>query len=125
MLANDEDDPTPEEEEPISEPPAQPVARPGDVWLIGRHRLICGDCRDFSVIERLLDGKRANMLITSPPYATQREYDPASGFKPIPPDEYSDWYRDVAANIQAILAPDGSYFLTSRSMPRMANGVCT
>ena len=51
------------------------------------------------------------MVITSPPYATQREYDPASGFKPVPPEEYCDWFRDVAANIAAILAADGSYFL--------------
>ena len=51
------------------------------------------------------------MVITSPPYATQREYDPTSGFKPVPPDEYCEWFRDVAANIAAILAADGSYFL--------------
>jgi hypothetical protein len=44
-------------------------------------------------------------------YATQREYDSSSGFKPIRPEEYSNWYRDVAANIAATLAPDGSYFL--------------
>ena len=49
--------------------------------------------------------------ITSPPYATQREYDSTSGFKPIPPDEYVAWYADVAANIAAVLADDGSYFL--------------
>ena len=56
-------------------------------------------------------GARANVAITSPPYATQREYDPTSGFKPIPPEEYVEWYRAVAANIEAVLAPDGSYFL--------------
>lgn len=111
LLANDEADSTPEDEDPLAEPPAQPVTRPGDVWLIGSHRMICGDCRDFSVIEKLLGGKRANVVITSPPYATQREYDPASGFKPVPPEEYSDWFREVAANVQATLAPDGSYFL--------------
>ena len=103
--------PQDESDEEIPEPPAKPVTRPGDLWSIGRHRLICGDCRDFGVVEKLLDGKRASIVITSPPYATQREYDPASGFKPILPEEYSDWFRDVAANVQAILAPDGSYFL--------------
>jgi DNA modification methylase len=111
LLENDGDDAAPEDEAPLSEPPAQPVTRPGDVWLIGRHRLICGDCRDVSVVQKLLEGKRANVVITSPPYATQREYDPTSGFKPVPVDEYSDWFRDVAANVQAVLAPDGSYFL--------------
>ena len=39
-------------EEEIPETPVEPVTRPGDVWLIGKHRLICGDCRDFGVIQR-------------------------------------------------------------------------
>jgi DNA modification methylase len=115
LLANDADDSAPEDEEAIPDPPGQPIAQPGDVWLIGKHRLICGDCRDFGVIGKLLDGKHANMVITSPPYATQREYDPTSGFKPLPPDEYCEWFHDVAANIQAILAPDGSYFLNIKA----------
>jgi hypothetical protein len=40
--------------EEIPEAPVEPVTRLGDVWLIGPHRLICGDCRDFGVIQRLL-----------------------------------------------------------------------
>ena len=52
------------------------------------------------------------MVITSPPYATQREYDPSSGFKPIPPEEYvalvlAKWRRRSSQ----VLAHDGSYFL--------------
>ena len=84
---------------------------PGDLWLIGRHRLICGDCRDAAVVGELMAGASANMAITSPPYATQREYDSTSGFKPIPPDEYVEWFRAVAAGVESVLAPDGSYFL--------------
>jgi len=54
---------------------------------------------------------RANVCVTSPPYATQREYDSASGFKPIPPDQYADWFGTWRRNVAAILADDGSYFL--------------
>jgi DNA modification methylase len=98
-------------EEEIPEAPVDPVTRSGDVWSIGKHRLICGDCRDSAVVLRLFDGKKANLAITSPPYASQRAYDPSSGFRPVPPGEYLAWFRDVAANIAAILVPDGSYFL--------------
>jgi ParB-like chromosome segregation protein Spo0J len=106
----------PEVEEEIPEAPAQAVTQAGDLWLMGPHRLVCGDCRDLAVVTRLLDpskkdARQVNVAITSPPYATQREYDPSSGFKPIHPEEYSNWYRDVAANIAVILAADGSYFL--------------
>jgi hypothetical protein len=107
-VAASEKEEAPEE---VPEAPAEPVTRPGDIWLIGKHRLICGDCRDYAVVKRLLDGKRANVVITSPPYASQRAYDPSSGFRPVLPEEYIGWYRDVAANIAAILADDGSYFL--------------
>ncbi len=102
---------TPEAEEEIPEAPVEPVTRPGDIWLIGKHRLICGDCRDRATVAQLLNGSSANVAITSPPYASQRAYDPASGFRPVSPEEYVPWFRDVAANIVPILAPDGSYFL--------------
>jgi len=103
------------EEEAVPEPPAQPVTMPGDVWLIGPHRLMCGDCRDQAVVSKLMAGASANLAITSPPYATQREYDPTSGFKPIPPDEYVEWFRAVAAGVESVLAPDGSYFLNIKA----------
>jgi DNA modification methylase len=115
LLANDSGDPEADAESPgedeTPEAPVDPVSRTGDIWAIGPHRIICGDCRDSGTVAQLFQGARASVVITSPPYATQREYDPASGFKPVPPEEYSDWFRDVAANIAAILAADGSYFL--------------
>jgi|GEM_PF-1778458 len=116
ILAGDEPGVAAEvEEDAVPEPPAQPVTVPGDVWLIGRHRLICGDCRDAAVVEKLMAGASANVAITSPPYATQREYDPTSGFKPVPPEEYVDWYRAVAAAVESLLASDGSYFLNIKA----------
>ena len=116
ILATDEPEAAADlEEEAAPEPPAQPVTMPGDVWLIGSHRLICGDCRDAAVVEKLMAGASANMAITSPPYATQREYDSTSGFKPIPPDEYVEWFRAVAAGVESVLAPDGSYFLNIKA----------
>ncbi len=112
LLAEVGEEPAAEpQEEDVPEAPAEPVTRAGDLWVIGKHRLICGDCRDQAVVARLFEGLKANVVITSPPYATQREYDPASGFQPIRPDDYCTWYRAVAANIAAVLAPDGSYFL--------------
>lgn len=106
----DEEIPTVGNDEEIPDPPANPVTVKGDVWIIGNHRLLCGDCRSHSDVEKLLDGRKINVAVTSPPYASQRKYDESSGFKPIPPSEYVEWYRDVAANIMVNLADDGSYF---------------
>lgn len=54
--------------------PAQPVTRPGDLWCMAQHRLVCGDSTDAASIARLMDGKRAALVFTSPPYADQRDY---------------------------------------------------
>lgn len=51
---------------PLSEDP--PVTRPGDIWQIGPHRLICGDATQPDTYDRLLDGEKAAMAFTDPPY---------------------------------------------------------
>jgi DNA modification methylase len=107
-----EPEPLQDVEDEIPEEPANPVTRPGDVWIIGKHRLVCGDCRDRNILGILFPpDSRASVCITSPPYATQREYDSSSGFKPVAPEAYGAWYADVAAGIESVLASDGSYFL--------------
>jgi DNA modification methylase len=111
LMADPEPAPAAEVEEEVPLPPAKAVTLPGDLWLIGPHRLICGDCRDFAVVAKLFDGRNANVVVTSPPYATRREYDPASGFRPVAPEEYVAWYGDVTASIASVLAHDGSYLL--------------
>lgn len=58
----------------VPEPPAAPVTRPGDVWLLGRHRLMCGDSTDAECVERLMAGEKADLCFTSPPYGNQRDY---------------------------------------------------
>jgi site-specific DNA-methyltransferase (adenine-specific) len=79
------------------------------------HGVICADCRDGEAVKRLLNGRKINVAVTSPPYASQRKYDESSGFKPIPPNEYVAWYKDVAAVIWDNLADDGSYFLNIKA----------
>lgn len=46
----------------------EPTAKSGDVFVLGNHRLICGDSTDSEVVARLMDGKKADMVFTDPPY---------------------------------------------------------
>ena len=58
--------------------PAAPkvtTSRPGDLWLLGRHRLACGDSTDPATVERVLGGVRPHLMVTDPPYGV--DYDPA------------------------------------------------
>jgi DNA modification methylase len=59
----------------VPELPERPVSKPGDVWLLGRHRLLCGDCTDAAVVEACLDGVAPHLMTTDPPYGVA--YDPA------------------------------------------------
>tara|TARA_R110000868_G_C10879207_1_gene762828 strand:+ start:52 stop:1191 length:1140 start_codon:yes stop_codon:yes gene_type:complete len=46
-------------------------AKMGDLWLLGEHRVLCGDSTDLPTVERLMDGKKADMVFTDPPYKIQ------------------------------------------------------
>ena len=48
--------------------PEDPVTRPGDLWLLGNHRLLCGDATVLADVERVLDGGLADLCFTDPPY---------------------------------------------------------
>ena len=105
------DEPAPHADDDAPEVQAEVHSRAGEVYELGPHRLICGDCRNAEDVARLLDGVSVNVAFTSPPYASQRKYDESSGFKPISPDEYVDWFEAVQANVRQHLAEDGSWFV--------------
>lgn len=46
----------------------EPITKLGDIWQLGRHKLICGDSTDRATVERLMDGAKADMVFTDPPY---------------------------------------------------------
>jgi len=94
------DVPAPDDEaaEDIPEQPAQPVSRPGDIWHLGPHRLICGDAADPNVVSDLMADEQAALCFTSPPYGSQRDYTQGIG-------DWDGLMRGVFANLP--MAGDG------------------
>jgi DNA modification methylase len=83
------------------EPPRAAVTRPGDLWQLGEHRLLCGDSTDAVAVARLMGSDRAALLFTSPPYGNQRNYTTGG---------IGDWdmlMRGVFARLPDVMAPDG------------------
>ncbi len=64
-----------EGEDDIPETPEDPVSRPGDLWVLGNHSLLCGDSTIATDVERVLDGVKPMLLVSDPPYGV--EYDPS------------------------------------------------
>ena len=56
------------EDDAVPEAPVEPTTEPGDLWILGNHRLLCGDSTVLSDVERLMNGQLADMAFTDPPY---------------------------------------------------------
>ena len=68
VFSDEEEAPIQITEDEAPEPPEVPKTRLGDIYQLGEHRLICGDSTDVDVIDRLMDGVKADMVFTDPPY---------------------------------------------------------
>ena len=64
---------TAEEDDLDVDAPVEPKAKLGDIYQLGRHRLMCGDSMSIDDVERLMDGAKADLLITDPPYNVDYE----------------------------------------------------
>jgi DNA modification methylase len=56
------------DEDEVPEVPEEPKTKPGDIYQLGRHRLMCGDSTSIDAVEKLMDGQKADMVFTDPPY---------------------------------------------------------
>lgn len=80
---------------------------PGDIWTLGRHRLICGDATNANTVRKLMNGCKANVVLTDPPYAVS--YKSSSGLSikndSMKPDEFFNFllasFRNLAENLES------------------------
>ena len=56
------------DEDAVPETPEEPVTKPGDIWILGKHRLMCGDSTSVDAVDKLMNGDKADMVFTDPPY---------------------------------------------------------
>jgi DNA modification methylase len=56
------------DEDAVPEAPEEPKSKLGDIWIMGRHRLMCGDSTSIDAVDKLMDAQKADMVFTDPPY---------------------------------------------------------
>ena len=99
----------------VSEPPAEPITQPGDLWLLGRHRLLCGDATKAEDVERLLDGSLADLLLTDPLYGVSYVGKTADALTiandALDPAEYGRFLATALAAATPHLRPGGAFYL--------------
>ena len=85
---------------------------PGDVWTLGRHRLICGDSTNAETFAALMDGKQANLCVTDPPYNC--DYEGGTGMKilndKMPAEKFKAFLLAAFINIFNSLTDGGSFY---------------
>ena len=59
------------DEDDVPEAPQEPITKLGDVWILGEHRVMCGDSTSKEAVEILMDGEKADMVFTDPPYGIE------------------------------------------------------
>jgi len=91
------------DEDDVPEVPAIPLTVEGDVWLLGRHRLMCGDSTSIDAVDKLMAGRKADMVFTDPPYAL---FGNSTGVAGVTDDNMvRSFFRDIMVNLKVTAKP--------------------
>lgn len=99
------------DEQDIPEPPApdELITEKGDFWFLGEHRLLCGDSTDREDVERLMDGARADMVFTDPPYAL---FGNSTGVSGVGDDKMiMPFFKSIGSMLQRYTKPMGHVYV--------------
>jgi DNA modification methylase len=99
-----QDDPAEIVEDEIPAPPADPITKPGDLWLLGDHRLVCGDSTKAEDVELVMAGKTWRLCVTSPPYNQKLD-----SFKPSGMHTETKWVKNVQHGSYFDSKPESEY----------------
>lgn len=87
----------------------------GDVWQLGDHRLICGDSTDLAVIDRLMDGVKADMLLTDPPYNVDYTGKTKDALKiqndKMDNDSFRQFLRDAFSSADSVMRAGAVFYI--------------
>ena len=91
----------------------EPIAKLGDVWLLGRHRLMCGDSTSITDVEKLVGGAQIDLMVTDPPYNVAIENEAGMTIKNdnLKNDEFYALIRDALSNAAMCMRPGAAFYV--------------
>ena len=110
------------DEDAAPEAPEQPVSRTGDLWILGKHRVLCGDATVKGDVQRLMGGDVADLVFTDPPYNVDYEGYTDEKLKiqgdRMKPEEFERFLRDAFSGYRAVVKPGASLYVCHASSVR-------
>jgi hypothetical protein len=106
------------DEDAVPEVPDDPVTVEGDVWVLGKHRLMCGDSTSIDAVEKLMGGVKADMVFTDPPYGIEFTDSKGNGIKNDNLNDENLLSFNKNWQLNADLASKGDCFLMAWQSPR-------
>ena len=85
----------------VIEPPPEPKTKEGDVWVLGKHRLMCGDSTSIDAVEKLLNGGKIDLVFTDPPYGVEYQSNMRTKTQKFDMLKNDDAFLDIAPVIEA------------------------
>jgi len=115
MLNGDSESEGLTDEDDVPEVPAEPVTTPGDIWQLGAHRVMCGDSTSIDAVEKLMDGAKADLLLTDPPYNVAYEGKTKDALKiqndSMTDDAFRQFLRDAFTSADAVMRPGAVFYV--------------
>jgi site-specific DNA-methyltransferase (adenine-specific) len=103
------------DEDSVPEAPETPVTVPGDIWVLGKHRLMCGDATSIENLEKLCEGQMVDMWLTDPPYnvAYEGKTKDALTIKndEMGNDDFRQFLRDSYTAADAVMKPGAVFYI--------------
>lgn len=103
------------DEDQVPELVDDPVTVLGDVWLLGNHRLMCGDSTSIDAVEKLMDGKKADMWLTDPPYNVAYEGKTKDALKikndSMQNDDFRQFLRDSCVAADSVMKSGAVFYI--------------
>ena len=103
------------DEDATPEVPEEPVTKPGDVWVLGKHRLMCGDSTSFQALEALCQDQAVDMWLTDPPYNVAYEGKTKDALKiqndSMDDEQFRQFLRDSYVAADAVMKPGAVFYI--------------
>ena len=103
------------DEDAVPEPPEEPITKPGDIWILGKHRLMCGDSTSMDHLATLTAGALVDMWLTDPPYNVAYEGKTKDALKikndSMADDQFRQFLRDSYTAADSVMKPGAVFYI--------------